>query len=83
MFWSLWPNLRSRLGRKAAPSDETEAEAEEVEIMAETFLCGTSFGETNASTVVTGTSSGAFVLWDNGEYSRIVRGAHGEQRNIA
>lgn len=55
----------------ALPSCSTE------NVMDETFICGVSVGKTLPSITVTGTASGAFVVWENSECVRIMAGAHG------
>ncbi|CAM9609602.1 unnamed protein product [Scytosiphon promiscuus] len=133
VFWTLHPNLSSRLGRaststnapresagtdaaeKSAPAVDSErapASNEAVSIptmddssvfstaekaMAETFTCGVVIsaragdlrhpshssngeGDVTAAIVVqavTGTASGAFVVWENHECVRMIQGAHG------
>lgn len=100
IFWTLKPNLSSRLGQKsrstnAATTESSQRAPESNENMspsaaahaenlaAETFICGVSVGKTESSSVaVTGTASGAFVVWENFECIRMVPGAHGKWRTV-
>lgn len=92
-FWTLRPNLSSRLGRKNSKDTEekTEPQSPSAESnsppaavfkgdpMSETFLCGVAIGNTGGcpSAVVTGTASGSFAVWQEFECVRMLPGAHG------
>ncbi len=122
VFWSLWPNLSSRLGKpgtgspppgtdhaeqqqpteaeRAPASNEAVASADATvfssaeKAMSETFTCGVAIGNGArgsagspsageggllpvAVVAVTGTASGAFVVWENFECVKMVHGVHG------
>lgn len=86
LFWTLKPNLSSRFGKrnvklaeegKAPESNEGVVSATE-NVMRETFTSGVSVGKIHLSNIaVTGTSSGAFAVWENFECIKLVPGVHG------
>ncbi|CAM9399079.1 unnamed protein product [Ascophyllum nodosum] len=95
LFWTLRPNLCSRVGQKrpqsSAPAESSELNpaSNEAEthsspfstaetVMEETFTCGVAIGlQSCPSIAVTGTASGAFVVWENFERARVIPGTHG------
>lgn len=51
--------------------------------MSQTFTCGVSLGRAGPSAVaVTGTASGAFVVWEDFECVRMVPGVHGKSSGL-
>ena len=98
LFWTLRPNLCSRVGQKrpqsSAPAESSELNpaSNEAEthsspfstaetVMEETFTCGVAIGlQSCPSIAVTGTASGAFVIWENFERARVIPGTHGGSR---
>lgn len=85
-FWTLRPNLYSRLGKKKISvegNDESIGRGASATFkgdpMQETFLCGVSVGLSprGSSVVITGTASGNFAVWKSFECIRVLPETHG------